>query len=160
MRPCHNCQSNSTSLTSRCFHSALYCLQFKVFSNIIVSCNNGHYSALTLLDLAAALDTVDHDILITSLTAFGLKVPELNFLPLWSHTICLSIQCALCFVKQMSIQAIVLWPVVPVTNHPMTNFPIRKSPATIGDMWFSTKLIATQKRAGARMQPCRTPRDV
>jgi len=40
---------------------------FKVLSDILLAINAGDLSALVLLDLSAAFDTVDHDILIRQL---------------------------------------------------------------------------------------------
>jgi len=47
----------------RQFHSTETAVT-KVFSNLLVAADNGQMSALCLLDLTAAFDTVDHDLLL------------------------------------------------------------------------------------------------
>ena len=53
----------------------------KVLSDILLTIDSGDLSALVLLDLSAAFDTVDHDILIRRLkTSYGLSGMVLQWL--------------------------------------------------------------------------------
>ena len=46
----------------------------KIFNDLLQAADKGHVSALSLLDLTAAFDTVDHEVLISRLERrFGLK---------------------------------------------------------------------------------------
>ena len=46
----------------------------KIFNDLLQAADKGHVSALCLLDLTAAFDTVDHEVLISRLERrFGLK---------------------------------------------------------------------------------------
>ena len=55
----------------------------RVFSDLVEASDKGNVSLLTLLDLSAAFDTVDHDILICRLERdFGLHVTVIN----WIHS--------------------------------------------------------------------------
>ena len=52
----------------------------KVFSDIVAAVEKGQYALLSLLDLSAAFDTVDHEILLRRLhTLFGLDSVALHW---------------------------------------------------------------------------------
>ena len=57
----------------------------KVLSDILLAVDNGDLSVLALLDLSAALDTVDHDILLTRLrVSYGVGGPVLEWFRSWT----------------------------------------------------------------------------
>ena len=60
---CHNLRINHL------FHSTETAL-LKIRNYINLNINNGKVTALTLLDLSAAFDTIDHNILITRLSTW------------------------------------------------------------------------------------------
>ena len=61
--------SNVLQSAYKQFHSTETAL-LKVHSDINLNIDNGNITALTLLDLSAAFDTIDHNILITRLSAY------------------------------------------------------------------------------------------
>ena len=55
-----------------CFRVARVC-HLHVISELLMAVDHGDFATLTLLDLSAAFDTIDHDILIERLqTSFGI----------------------------------------------------------------------------------------
>ena len=56
----------------------------RVLSDILAADDRGDFAALVLLDLSAAFDTVDHDILLQRLqTSFGIGSTDLKWLQLY-----------------------------------------------------------------------------
>ena len=52
----------------------------RVFYDLLTSSDSDHISALTLLDLSAAFDTIDHDLPLNRLRdAFGIRDSALTF---------------------------------------------------------------------------------
>ena len=63
----------STQSAYRQFHSTETAIM-KVYNDLLFAADNGQVSALCLLDLTAAFDTVDHDLLMLRLERqFGLR---------------------------------------------------------------------------------------
>ena len=74
-----NCLSNVSQSAYKQFHSTETAL-LKVHNDINLNIDNGKVTALTLLDLSAAFDTIDHNILITRLsTWYGISGTALSW---------------------------------------------------------------------------------
>jgi len=57
--------------------------------NLLLSADRGEVTALCLLDLSAAFDTVDHQLLLTQLKErFGVIGKALDWFPAWSDLLC------------------------------------------------------------------------
>ena len=52
----------------------------RIYNDLVTNCSSGSVSALLLLDLSAAFDTIDHELLIDDLHKFGLKDNALSLL--------------------------------------------------------------------------------
>ena len=65
-----------TSLVQSCIHIVFSpkTAALKIYNDLLLAADNGDVSALCLLDLTAALDTVDHDLMILKFERqFGLR---------------------------------------------------------------------------------------
>ena len=70
----------STQSAYRQFHSTETAVT-TIYNDMLLAADNGHVSALCLLDLTAAFDTVDHDLLLLRLEQqFGLRSVVLRWL--------------------------------------------------------------------------------
>jgi len=56
---------NNVLFSNKCYNSNIYVAVLKVLTDILYAVNDGNLSVLALLDLSAAFDAVDHDILLT-----------------------------------------------------------------------------------------------
>ena len=58
----------------------------KVYNDMLMAADSSRVSALCLLDLSAAFDTVDHDLLMRRLERqYGLRSVVVEFIPLWQN---------------------------------------------------------------------------
>jgi len=61
----------------------------KVINDLLLSADRGEVTALCLLDLSAAFDTVDHQLLLTRLQGrFGIVGKALDWFQSWSDLLC------------------------------------------------------------------------
>jgi len=61
----------------------------KVINDLLLSADRGEVTALCLLDLSAAFDTVDHQLQLTRLKEwFGVIGKALDWFPAWSYLLC------------------------------------------------------------------------
>ena len=102
----HINSSNTTNQyqpTYRTFHSTETAL-LKIHSDILASMDAGKVTALTLLDLSAAFDTIDHTILLSRLDWFGVTGTALNWFESYLNGRCQRIKIGDCLSSKADLK--------------------------------------------------------